>query len=183
MHDMTMEIELAKQNGIQYRLTPDGTTEMWCHDSDVQAFAEAVRAAACAELRRLEAANAELLTVLGDILYALEKARIWGGMDWTYNPLHPVHYLPARDKARAAIAAQHVPQYDQQALELCEVCGWKTLIPGEGCLNCERKPLTLDCYDAGLLNDFGGGNVEWWQDYIRAELARAHEFYQSQIKE
>ena len=54
---MTMEIELAKQNGIQYRLTPEGTTEMWCHDRDVQAFAEAVRAAACAELRRLEAEN------------------------------------------------------------------------------------------------------------------------------
>ncbi len=30
--------------------------------------------------------------------------------------------------------------YDQQSLELCEVCGWKTLIPGDGCLNCERKP-------------------------------------------
>ena len=32
-------------------------------------------------------------------------------------------------------------QYDQTALELCDVCGWKTLIPDEGCLNCERgKP-------------------------------------------
>ena len=31
--------------------------------------------------------------------------------------------------------------YDQTALELCDVCGWKTLIPDEGCLNCERgKP-------------------------------------------
>ena len=39
----------------------------------------------------------------------------------------------------------------------------------------------LDQYDAGLLNDFGGGNVEWWQDYIRAELGRAHDFYQSQV--
>lgn len=40
--------------------------------------------------------------------------------------------------------------------------------------------LALKAYDAGLLNDFGGGNVEWWQDYIRAELERAHEHYQSQ---
>jgi len=39
----------------------------------------------------------------------------------------------------------------------------------------------LEAYDAGLLNDYGGGNVEWWQDYIRAELARAHDFYASQI--
>lgn len=36
-------------------------------------------------------------------------------------------------------------------------------------------------YDAGLLSDYGGGNVEWWQDYIRAELARAHDFYESQL--
>ena len=42
---MTAEIELAKRHGIQYRLTPEGTTEMWCHDRNVQAFAEAVRAA------------------------------------------------------------------------------------------------------------------------------------------
>jgi len=33
-------------------------------------------------------------------------------------------------------------------------------------------------YDAGLLNDFGGGNVEWWQDYLRAELGRSEQFYQ-----
>ena len=39
----------------------------------------------------------------------------------------------------------------------------------------------LDCYDAGLLSDYGGGNVSWWQDYIRSELGRAHEFYQSQV--
>jgi hypothetical protein len=33
-------------------------------------------------------------------------------------------------------------------------------------------------YDAGLLSDYGGGNVEWWQDYIRAELGRSEQFYQ-----
>ena len=35
-------------------------------------------------------------------------------------------------------------------------------------------------YDAGLLNDFGGGNVEWWQDYLRAEIERANEWWRSQ---
>lgn len=35
----------------------------------------------------------------------------------------------------------------------------------------------LPYYDAGLLGDGGGGDVDWWQDYLRAELARAHEFY------
>jgi len=37
-------------------------------------------------------------------------------------------------------------------------------------------------YDAGLLNDFGGGNVEWWQDYLRAEIGRANDFWRDQIR-
>lgn len=33
----------------------------------------------------------------------------------------------------------------------------------------------LPDYDAGFLNDWGGGNVDWWQDYLRAEIGRANE--------
>ena len=44
------------------------------------------------------------------------------------------------------------------------------------------EKLELDEYDAGLLGSGGGGDVDWWQDYLRAELARAHEFYQSQVE-
>lgn len=36
-------------------------------------------------------------------------------------------------------------------------------------------------YDAGLLNDFGGGNVSWWHDYIRSELARSEEYWRDEI--
>lgn len=43
------------------------------------------------------------------------------------------------------------------------------------------KMVELNAYDAGYLNDFGGGNVGWWHDYIRSELDRAHDFYQSQL--
>ena len=57
-----------------------------------------------ARIDRLEKLNAELLEALSDIAYRLESSRIWGGMEWTYNPLHPFKYLPIRDKARAAIA-------------------------------------------------------------------------------
>lgn len=46
-------------------------------------------------------------------------------------------------------------------------------------LAAEPKVESIPCYDAGLLNDYGGGDVDWWQDYIRAELGRAHDFYQS----
>ena len=34
--------------------------------------------------------------------------------------------------------------YDQQALEPCEACGWKAIIPGEQCLVCERDALKAD---------------------------------------
>lgn len=39
----------------------------------------------------------------------------------------------------------------------------------------------LDEYDAGCLNDYGGGNVGWWQDYVRYELNRAYECYKEQV--
>lgn len=39
----------------------------------------------------------------------------------------------------------------------------------------------LPAYDAGLLGDGGGGDVEWWHDYIRMELERAHDFYASHV--
>lgn len=42
-------------------------------------------------------------------------------------------------------------------------------------------PEPVDAYDAGLLNDHGGGDVGWWQDYIRAELGRAHDHYAAQV--
>ncbi len=32
-------------------------------------------------------------------------------------------------------------------------------------------------YDAGLLSDYGGGDVNWWQDYIRAEIGRANDYH------
>jgi hypothetical protein len=40
---------------------------------------------------------------------------------------------------------------------------------------------TLPDYDAGLLNDFGGGDAGWWQDYIRAEVGRANEYWREAL--
>lgn len=48
-------------------------------------------------------------------------------------------------------------------------------------LHPQPQAVELDRYDAGLLGDGGGGDVEWWQDYLRSELERAHEFYQDQL--
>jgi len=40
---------------------------------------------------------------------------------------------------------------------------------------------TLPDYDAGLINDFGGGYVEWWQDYLRAEIGRANDYWRAAL--
>ena len=49
-----------------------------------------------AEIERLREA---LIT----LTHSCEKSRIWGGMEWVYHPVHPAHYLPALDAARAAL--------------------------------------------------------------------------------
>ena len=73
----------------------------------------------------------------------------WGGG-------FPAKRQMAMDKIHAEFYEKYVrnrtafPQpaqqpYDQTALELCNVCGWKTLIPDDGCLNCERaQPAQLE---------------------------------------
>jgi hypothetical protein len=52
--------------------------------------------------------------------------------------------------------------YDQTALELCEVCGWKTLIPDDGCLNCERKEKPIQ------QEALYGMNQDDWKDVVAA---------------
>lgn len=50
------------------------------------------------------------------------------------------------DAAVAALRAA-IEQYDQTALELCEECGWKAIIPGDGCLVCARQKAVAWMYD------------------------------------
>jgi len=37
-------------------------------------------------------------------------------------------------------------------------------------------------YDPGLLNDYGGGNTEWWLDYIRSEINSCNSYWRSLIE-
>jgi hypothetical protein len=66
---------------------------------------------------KAEAINAKLLEALEDML--------------GWQTLAPDGVVAA---ARAAIE-----QYNQTSLELCKECGWKALIPGDGCLVCARQ--------------------------------------------
>ena len=44
----------------------------------------------------------------------------------------------SQERVDETAKGEHEP-YDQQALELCEKCGWKAIIPDEGCLVCARN--------------------------------------------
>jgi hypothetical protein len=48
--------------------------------------------------RRLRDRVAHLEQLVTDAVYTLSKARMWNGMGWTYNPLHPVIYTQMRDR-------------------------------------------------------------------------------------
>lgn len=48
-------------------------------------------------------------------------------------------------------------------------------------LNGVSRSLPSD-YDIGLISDYGGGNVEWWQDYLREEVARCNNYWVSQLQ-
>ena len=59
------------------------------------------------------------------------------------DALHNIDQSNNYDAIEALRQALAQPeQYDQTALELCDVCGWKAIIPDEGCLVCARKNQT-----------------------------------------
>jgi hypothetical protein len=41
--------------------------------------------------------------ILAEVDRLLNSSRVWGGMDWHYNPIHPVKYRPVADKVRKAL--------------------------------------------------------------------------------
>ncbi len=59
--------------------------------------------------------------------------------------------------------------YDQTSLELCEECGWKALIPGDGCLVCARQKPVAWMYDFLSDNEVIRDWVTQSQDDIRRE--------------
>ena len=50
------------------------------------------------ELEELRERVKVLEQLVIDAAYTLDGARIWNGMGWTYNPLHPIKYTPMRER-------------------------------------------------------------------------------------
>ena len=75
----------------------------------------------------------------------------------------------AMDNLRAAIE-----QYDQTALELCKECGWRAMIPGDGCLVCARQKAKPVAY----MYDFMSDNevIRDWVTQSQEDIKREHGF-------
>jgi len=96
-----------------------------------------------AEIAALEAALAEdALQRLTDVQQEIEAALDEPAQE---PPCATRECMPSECPNCASLEAQNteldrkLADLEQTSLELCNVCGWKTLIPGDCCLNCERK--------------------------------------------
>jgi len=78
-------------------LPPDRSVAIYSADQ-LRARDAQWRAIVAAEVARERERIAVLERLVIDAAYTLDKARIWNGMGWTYNPLHPVHYTPMRER-------------------------------------------------------------------------------------
>jgi len=41
--------------------------------------------------------------LLAELNKLLDGSKVWGGMGWTYHPIHPVKYRPVAEKVRKAL--------------------------------------------------------------------------------
>ena len=64
--------------------------------------------------------------------------------------------------------------YDQTVLELCEECGWKALIPGDGCLVCARQKAVAWMYD--FMSDNRDEVIRDWVTQSQEDIKREHGF-------
>ena len=61
--------------------------------------------------------------------------------------------------------------YEQTSLELCEQCGWRFMLPGDGCLKCNAGPYKLSC---GCKSKWLGLPAFWGTSSREGENAVAH---------
>jgi hypothetical protein len=64
--------------------------------------------------------------------------------------------------------------YDQTSLELCDECGWKALIPGDGCLVCARQKPVAWMYD--FLSDNRDEVIRNWVTQFQDDITRENGF-------
>ncbi len=112
------------------------------------------------EIAEMRVMNKQLIAERNDLLVKLTKLEQWkyavehevivtcgGPHDWT-DPREMVKYAinwnvmvaldPAVSEAAQALINKGKAEIEQETFELCEDCGWRAFLPGEGCLFCNR---------------------------------------------
>ena len=96
--------------------------------------------------------------------------------------------IEAAEAKVAELEAKLAARDDEEAelLSIAAMYGQKRGMDGLRELKAENERLraahrTLPDYDAGLLSDYGGGNVAWWHDYLRAEIGRANDHWRTAL--
>lgn len=66
--------------------------------------------------------------------------------------------------------------YDQTSLELCEECGWKAIIPGDGCLVCARQKAKPVAWMYDFLADNRDEVIREWVTQSQDDIKRENGF-------
>jgi hypothetical protein len=66
--------------------------------------------------------------------------------------------------------------YDQTSLELCEECGWKAIIPGDGCLVCARQKAKPIAWMYDFLSDDRDEVIRDWVTQSQDDIKRENGF-------
>jgi hypothetical protein len=66
--------------------------------------------------------------------------------------------------------------YDQTSLELCEECGWKAVIPGDGCLVCARQNAKPVAWMYDFLSDNRDEVIRNWVTQSQDDITRENGF-------
>ncbi len=114
----------------------------------------------------------------------LQKARVL--VDRKYNPNYGDHRLCLCGHSYH----RHFDSYDAMRDVGCKYCACTDFKEDPDSNNCvKKKSVTIDGaileepdYDPGLLNDYGGGDVNWWMDYIRTEINACNAYWKSLIE-
>jgi hypothetical protein len=69
-----------------------------------------------------------------------------------------------------------IEQYDQTSLELCNECGWRALIPGEGCLICARQKAQPVAWMYDFLADNRDEVIRDWVTQSQDDIKRENGF-------
>ena len=77
--------------------------------------------------------------------------------------------------AAAALRAA-IEHYDQTSLELCGKCGWRALIPGEGCLTCARQKAKPVAWMYDFLADDRDEVIRNWVTQSQDDIKRENGF-------